>query len=267
MPVRKKKKTSRALARRTTSAIATLPDLGDEYAEVLNRDRATAKATGWDFIRTRGTGWKWGEDPLPNPFEAIIVAAMRVNTYYTGAFDPNSFSAPTCYAYAADGMDETAMAPPDSLATKENADCGTCIQNAFGSGQGRGKACKNQIKLAVLCFVPGCDDYGDTGKAKGLVLTLPPASIKEFAAYSEKITSEGGLNRALFTVVTQLEKDDSGTGFKINASLVEPIQSAPILKTIMSRTREGYKTLQLPPPTGSAEEATPKRTTRRRKVS
>lgn len=65
---------------------------------------------------------------------AVILAWRRQNTYWAQGFDKNNPTPPECYS-------------TDGKTGSVHGECSKCEFNKFGSGQGRGKACRNQIKV------------------------------------------------------------------------------------------------------------------------
>lgn len=100
----------------------------------------------------------------------IILDHYRINAFwqdeYAGAGTP-----PTCSAL--DGRNGIGQ---------PGGDCGTCLQNAWGSNAkgGRGKACKN-IRRVYLLVEDELLPY---------LLALPPTSLDDFNTYMQRLTSK-----------------------------------------------------------------------------
>lgn len=70
-------------------------------------------------------------------FTGVILWWTRQNTYWEGAYSAENVSPPDCFSL-------------DGKAGSKFGNCSTCQFNQFGSAAtGRGKACRNQIKLYV----------------------------------------------------------------------------------------------------------------------
>ena len=245
------KKTT-ALARVNQGALALPGGLSDEFAPFVNRDRATAKDAGWAYISTRGSTSRMtlseqpiGEDDGGVPL--VVLGSTYVNSYFEGKYDPNSPRGVVCYAIAdpsaADPVQAVAeMGPPKDLKTRKAEKCAPCPMNAFGSGEGRGKACKNTVRLATL---PAGADYG---KADGAMLSVPPTSLKAWSGYVRPVLD--GLKRPVATVITKVFKvpNEQTAGFKLHFELVEPIQDEGDLRAILTRMKgDGRAALEQPP--------------------
>lgn len=133
--------------------------------EIVNFDKAWAeqaqvyaaqeKLVGGTFISARGGQLTIGEEVLPGNQMAVVVLDMvNENTLYQGKFDPDNRMPPICYAF---GRSAEEMAPHATMQTDltyfkpQSADCPACPNNAWGSAdQGRGKACQNRRRLALI---------------------------------------------------------------------------------------------------------------------
>ena len=88
-----------------------------------------------------------GESPQQT-LNAIILDWRNYNKYYTGAYNAQKPEPPACYAIHSVIAE---MKPGPQVKRPSNPDCATCTFNKFGSVMtGRGKACKNTIRLAVI---------------------------------------------------------------------------------------------------------------------
>jgi hypothetical protein len=252
-----KKKAGSALAKREAGMLPAT--LQEHFQKYIDKDSSSAKVEGggFPFVSTRGGRFRFEDEALPNPMPVVILGAMRTNTYYgEEAYDPDNTSPPVCFAMNFED-DESLMAPPPDLDTRCADSCSVCPMNKFGSGQrGRGKACKNQMRLAML-------PYGDHNFAKigGARLAIPPTSLKTWGPFAKKVIE--GLKRPLFSVVTLVSiEPDPKTQFTINFDLQDVIDDEDLLVTLMERVDgDGRQSLESVPSVG-AEDATPERPAR-----
>lgn len=239
----KKKTTTKAVAKRKALSPLSLPDdLREEFSGAISRDRATAvSAGGWPMIRTSAQGFKLGLMDLGNPTDLIVLGAIRQNVLFEGDFRPGEPSLPTCAALDLE-QDESTMKAPVAFAKAPT--CAECSYNAWGSGKGRGRACKNQVKLAVFPYDPKID-YSKGGR--GAIVNLPPTSLKPWSEYVRHVTDD--IVRPLFTVVTRLETKPEAQGFSVTPSFGGPIDGAPVLRALAERAEtDARKMLELLPP-------------------
>ena len=86
--------------------------------------------------------------------------------------------------------------------------CARCPLSAWGSGDGRGQACKSLRRLLVLV----------DGWSMPALLTLPPTSVKVFDQYASGRASKGS---AYFAVRTRFELEQKKTAQGITYSTVK----------------------------------------------
>lgn len=136
-----------------------------EGRQLTNYDQAWAdqakvyaeqeKLVGGTFVSTRGGQLTVGEEVMPgNQMAVIVLDVVNENTFYDSKFDPDQKQPPLCYAF---GRDVNEMAPHESMQVDpeyfvpQSNDCLSCPHNAWGSAdQGRGKACQNRRRLALI---------------------------------------------------------------------------------------------------------------------
>lgn len=80
--------------------------------------------------------------------DMVVLAYRHRNQFYPKPYVRGQYSEPTCQAV---GTDEKAMVPHESITEPEAVGCAVCPKNQFGSAaNGKGKACQNQLVLAVM---------------------------------------------------------------------------------------------------------------------
>jgi hypothetical protein len=99
------------------------------------------------------------EEPTKE-FEGVILGFYRQNTYWSSGYDQNERVPPECVSL-------------DNKTGNKYGACKTCTFNQFGSAlQGKGKACRNQIKLYVQL----------DGKAIPQRMFLSPSNLRAFTS-------------------------------------------------------------------------------------
>jgi len=135
------------------------------------------------------------EDKGTEEFEGVLLYYGRQNTYWEGKYDPNNVTPPDCFSV--DG--ETGSKPRDSEG--RFGKCGDCSLNVFGSGVGKGKACRNQMKLYVQVL----------GTTVPATLFLAPTSLSNFTkSYIMNKITQKGLN--YFKILTKFKAFKKGEG-------------------------------------------------------
>ena len=114
--------------------------------------------------------------------ELVIVDFVAVHNFYEGKFDKNDIKPPSCFAI---GTDPRNMVPSPNSPNKQASECQTCPMNQWGS-DGKGKACKNGRKLAVL--PPDANE--DTPI---WTLGVSPTAIKGFDGYVAGVARTFGM--------------------------------------------------------------------------
>lgn len=170
----KKKGTALALAKTED----LLPD--DVDFDELKDNLSEMDEIEFPRIRFRQGKFYMSDDPDDKgveEFEGVLYFWGRQNTYWDGAYDPNSPTPPECFSV--DG--KTGSKPRDSKGRFGN--CSNCKLNEFGSGVGKGKACRNQVKLYIQVM----------GTTVPMTLFLAPTSIGGFTKtfIMNKVTQKG----------------------------------------------------------------------------
>lgn len=188
-----------------------------------DRMKAMAESAGEREPLTGGTSWlsvrngdfHYGDEVLGDVITVVVLDFAFDNAYYDGAYDPDRPASPVCFAL---GFEEGGLVPHENATDPQADACDGCWANEFGSDdRGRGKACKNSRRLAVIAVDPE-NDYLVADDSELAFLRLPPSSLKYWKSYVTKLARVTGLPPA--GVVTQLElepiKGQSG-------SLIKPV--------------------------------------------
>jgi len=186
-----------ATKKKTQMALAKMEDLlpddleFDELAENLDE----MDEINFPRISFRNGNFKFTDDDKgTDSFKAVIFFHGRQNTYWGGGYDPNNVVPPECFSV--DG--KTGSKPRDSEG--RFGTCHDCKLNQFGTGIGKGKACRNQKKLYLQ--VPG--------NAVPYTLFLSPTSLGNFndSYIMNKIVQKGLQFWAVVTTFTAYQRDN-----------------------------------------------------------
>jgi hypothetical protein len=131
--------------------------------------------------------------------------------------------------------------------------------NEWGTAaQGRGKACSNRRRLAII----PAGTYKPLGKGGGFELDLfdeaapfrdaetaymkiPVMSVKGFAAYLKQVAEQ--FDRPLWGVVTRVYVEpDPKSQFRVKFELVEVIEDDDIMQTLMARHKTAESEIAFP---------------------
>lgn len=188
---------------------AQLPSNPQEMADYYRKMAeayASTEQTPSNTISIRNGTMSVGDQPIPaNQFAAVILDAVRLNTYYPGNFNPNSIEPPRCFAI---GRNDAELAPhPDMQKDLEffkpqAATCNACPMNEFGSGSnGKGKACTNRRRLLMLLagtykqtpqglIMEPRMDPSHYSTTPFLTMHLPPTSLKGWGEFVRRTAAD-----------------------------------------------------------------------------
>lgn len=224
----------------------------ERLAEYADEAVSEIGASGGQFFGTRGGMLTFGGDAIPgNEMAVIILDSIYENAYYTGEFNADKPAPPVCFAFSRNGKE---MQPHDLSGAPQYTECAGCEMNEWGSAErGKGKACKNIRRLALLSI-------GSFNKAGELVmandalaaveagevgfLKVPVTSVKNFTAFAKTVTSVN--RRPPFAVITKVKTvPDSNSNFKI---LFEKVADVPdeLMDAVIARREEIIATIDFP---------------------
>lgn len=181
---------------------------------------------GFLNISTQGGVLSIDGNEVGDSINGVVLCAAYENAYYGGEpFDPDNPKPPVCYAFGdldADDPEDT-MAPAKDLPGKVADKCSDCEFNVMGSAEtGRGKACKNIRRLAVVTedAIKSADAMSE---AEVRLLKVPVTSVRNWSGYVRGVLTDE-LSRPYWSVVTEISiKRDKKTQFKLNFEHAENI--------------------------------------------
>lgn len=199
--------------------------------------QAVSKVGGGNFISLRGGIMTWQGAAVPdNKMRCIVIDAIAENQFYEGAFDPEAFAAPTCYAF---GRDPNSMAPdPEHVAAPVSESCHGCAYNEWGSADvGKGKACKEVQRLALI--TEG-DLENEIESATVAYLKVPVTSVKGWAGYVRKLADV--YNKPPLAFITEIsvvkENTNKLPGWHLEFNLISPVEEADQFEALMNKYEE-----------------------------
>lgn len=214
---------------------------------------------GGRFFSVRGGTLKLGEEVmLGNQLCAIVLDAVKENTFYEGSYDADQASAPKCYAF---GRGNDAMSPDPSMAkhpeyfAPQSYECNGCPHNEWGSAEkGKGKRCQNRRRLALIPAGvysprPGSRDF-DLGymtdpkhysSTDVVYLKLPVGSVKNWSQFVTQISAQFQLPPHGVIVRVFVEPDPKYQ-YAVHFEMLEKV-SDDLLQIIMARHEEAAKSV------------------------
>lgn len=262
------KKSTKAKPANTGTAMVKWDEELAKYADQSEAQEDTAQGGGgMKYFSLKSGVLSFDDNVIPgNKMGVIILDSMFEHAYYEGKFDPNNPAPPTCFAL---GRDEGELAPHKTVFDHDQAQndtCAGCPMNEFGSADtGRGKACKNVRRLALIPagtfakngefkFIDDDEHYADTGLA---FLKVPVTSTPAFKAYTKQIAQS--LRKPLFAVATEISLvPDAKNQFAVKFSALEEVPME-LLDTIFKRVEEAKALIDTPYNLDQEEEEKPAR--------
>lgn len=211
-------------------------------------------------IKIQGGVMTVDDAPVPgNALRCVILAALPENKYFATAYVSGESRSPDCYAFGdMDATDPEETMKPHEEASDPQADaCASCPMNAWGSAEtGRGKACKNTRRLAVITE-DAIEDAESIEGAEVRTLSIPVTSVKNWKAYVRNKLPE--VKRPCYGVVTEISvHPDPKSQFKVAFRFVRLIEfDGDTYAAMKAKVAAAQKDLATPYPRN--EEAAPKR--------
>lgn len=213
---------------------------------------AESKSAGGTFISTKGGNFSIGGNMVKGgKIRAVVIDSIFCNTFYEDAYNPDQQASPACYAY---GETEEDMAPHDDCDNPQHNTCAGCPLNAFGSAAvGKGKACKNQRRLALVLE----DDLTD-GAAQMLMLNVSVTSCRAWATYVQQVTSAQKLPTCGVLTEISIFTAPGKTYAQMSFAHERDLEQGE-LAVILPRRDEASNILNMPFPKRTEEEAPKKK--------
>ena len=261
------------MAKPTTKPSQGVNTFDEQFAAMAAQSAVAAAAVSGSSARITLKGvLKVGDTEHRDGVPVVVLDDLVVNTYYTGAFDPENPTSPLCYAYGrvnpdtrkVEGIDTksgtTELGPHKDCTAPQCESCSQCKWNQFGSGTrdgkpSRGKACQNVMHIAALP-VGTIDRDGKARLPKKLddvqnieihTMKLAPSSVKLYNSYVGLVAAV--LRRPLLGVFAKLERVNNDTYQHL--AVWETISNVPneLVPYLLDKKEEARALLEQPFPT------------------
>lgn len=239
--------------------VMTMKDIDKALSAHVSDAAARIEKPAGQSIGIKGKKFKFKEDVIGRVASFVIVDFIRQNSYYDEAFHEDDIKPPACQALSVDGEN---MVPLEHAPRKQNETCDGCPQNAWGSADvGRGKACGEQYKLAVLAVDSSRNEtYANCDMA---TITVPPTSKKNFGKYVKAL--EDATGRPPMAFLTEFSFDDDFDHEVLLFEVNKGYKDAKTLSAILSRVSEAREMLMTPPDFSGNEESPGKKKSKKKK--
>lgn len=232
-----------AVGKAANTAVASYEErLAKHAAETEDQGR---KISAGKFISMRGGVMMYDDNPVAgNQLDTVVVDFVNENAFYDGKFDPNNPRPPVCYAF---GRSEDEMKPHPDAPEPQCETCDECEHNKFGTaddGEGKGKACKNIVRLALLPASPLTVEA--VRKADFAFVKTPVTSVKAWEGYKKSLKT---LQKTIpIAVVTTIScTPDPKSQFKVTFGAKAALPAA-IGNAVFDRLEEAGEALVQPYP-------------------
>jgi len=240
--------------------LMTMKDIDKALSTHVSDAAARIEKPAGQSIGIKGKKFKFKDDVIGRVASFVIVDFVRQNSFYDEAFHEDDIRPPACQALSVDGEN---MVPLEHAPRKQNETCDGCPQNAWGSADvGRGKACGEQYKLAVLAVDTSRNEtYANCDMA---TLTVPPTSKKNFGKYVKALEDQTGKPPLAF--LTEFSFDDDFDHEVLLFEVNKGYKDAKNLSAILSRVDEAREMLMTPPDfSGNEKESASKKKGKKKK--
>jgi len=230
-PAKTTAKTTKATAPSKTTAVArakvALPTNVDDMikADVAKLSQQLAAPTGKTIQVTQSKEFRFPDGSKVTDFRGVIVDFVSVNSYYENVFNPDEMVPPNCFAIGVVKNDDLKASnnSPDPQNAEGDNQCKDCWANAWKSGaNGKGKACKNSIKAAVLC---------EDGEVRPL--TFSPTALKSFGTYVRDVVQAYGVST--YGVMTEFSFDTDFDFSSVRCACVAPLNEEQLAAALFMR--------------------------------
>jgi len=169
-----------------------LLDIQEQLRKELAAQRDTLPAASAGRISVKGKKFNMPDGQIhEGPMSCIILDHRWTNSYFEGAYNAMAIQPPVCFAK---GKIDSELKPASDSTKPQSKVCADCPQNQWGTS-GKGKACKNGVRLAILPPVP----------VEGMtpwIIDIAPTGLTGYTNYLNALQNGPGLMS--IQVITEL---------------------------------------------------------------
>lgn len=168
----------------------------------------------------------------PGPLKAVIVDWVSHNSLFEGAYNPNKSQSPVCWAIG----DMDTLTPSETAPKRQTTgDCFSCPKNQWGTAAngGNGKACKNQMKIALIP-----SDLTKADPSKLFTINISPTGIKIFSAFVRRVRKLLGEDALPMRVQCEISFDPAQTYPTLLFTETQPNPNLKVALDMLDDARE-----------------------------
>jgi len=228
---------------RKTTAVALPAEWQQELAQEA-KDASMLEQPEIQSFSTRAGVLSYNSNPMPdNQVDVIVLSAVFVNALFISKFDPNNIVPPLCFAMSDTGEE---MQPHENSFKMQHEECAGCPHAEWGSDEnspsGRGKACKETRRLAVIpasALTEGLD------KAQIAIFSVPVTSTGAWGNYVHTLAATA--KRPPWSVVTRIKlKPDPKKQFVVMFEVVDAINDMEVLEALKGIREKAKQAAMIP---------------------
>lgn len=181
----------------------------ERLAALAAHIKKNVKITGTGISPTLTGKLKFPSGDEVDYLDVVVLDYRYRNQYFASAYNPNNMQPCECFAI---GYEENDLLVPSELSPEVQAvACAECDKNQWGSSpSGKGKACSNQLMLAVM--LPDTAESADI-----MVVKASPTSLKSVKTHLLRSTELFGHP---INCITRLTVDTSRGWATIKAEII-----------------------------------------------
>lgn len=156
----------------------------ERLAQLAKQTEDAEKPTG-NFLTFKSGMMLFNDTPVPgNKMLAVAIDYLFENAYFPNKYDPSKIVSPICYAFA---RKEGDLRPYIEAEDPQHESCDGCPRNEWGSDPdgGRGKACKNTRRIALL-HQDSLTDEKTILEAAVAICKIPVTSVKNWSTFANQ---------------------------------------------------------------------------------
>lgn len=199
-----------------------------EKMAAVTAQAAAAEAPKGGFLSFKGGNMSYDDNMIPgNKMEVVVVDFLLENGMFREKYNAAKPASPMCYAF---GREEADLKPHEDCEEPQHTQCGIpgqegcCPNNEWGSDPegGRGKACKNSRRIALMSADVLTQGPEAVKKANVVMCKIPVTSIKLFSKFVNECTAVLGVPP--FGVITELSTKPHPTSlFTVNWKILDKV--------------------------------------------
>lgn len=199
-----------------------------EFAKIAEQTKHALTTPKINYLSVKGKIFTLPDGKTTPKITCVVLDFVRINVLLP-PYNPNIRPNPKCWAI---GRDDAALAPPTHCPAIQATICTECPNNKFGTATngGRGKACANQYRLAIVA--PDATITSDISMVK-----ISPTGLDRWRRYV--VQTESAMGSAGFCrVTTEISFDPNRDYPSLLFHTVDPVKNPEIVLALQRRAAQ-----------------------------